>query len=354
MPGSAHVVPVNRPGRAKRYEVRYRRGGRGFKLEHGGSFPRADLARERERLIQGWLAQGLDPKVELAKLAAVPSRRSVAEIAADWLASRLDLADRSIRVYGENVKTIGATPLGRADAYTLTPRGVGDQVAAWVAAGLAPKTIRGYVSVVRQSLDFAEIEPNPARHRSVKLPSQREVELDPPSVEEYLWLLGKLAPKYRRLLLLIEQTALRISEAVELTPEDVLHGHSQIRVRPTATKGKRGTRRGRFVPIDPWALELVLEDLPFMVTGDGLRSAMLDACAAADRRKLTPHKFRHRRVSLWLAQGVTPRELSVRVGHSKTSMTLDVYSHVMPPVEATREAVEGLLRDGPVMGEVSA
>jgi len=208
------------------------------------------------------------------------------------------------------------------------------------------------VEPLRPRLDFGEIEPNPARHRSVKLPSQREVELDTPSVDEYLTLLRALPLKYRRVLVLIEQTGLRVSEAMAIEPSDILASHSRVRVRPTATKGVRGRRRGRFVPIEPWALELVMEQtLPFGFTSDAVRSAMDDACARAGLRTLSPHTFRHRRVSIWLSQGVSIREIAARVGHAKTSMTLDTYSHVMPPEEATREAVEGACRDGRVMDE---
>jgi NAD(P)-dependent dehydrogenase (short-subunit alcohol dehydrogenase family) len=42
-----------------------------------------------------------------------------------------------------------------------------------------------------------------------------------------------------------------------------------------------------------------------------------------------PHDLRHRRLSLWHAQAVTARELAARAGHSRASMSLDVYSHVL-------------------------
>lgn len=37
------------------------------------------------------------------------------------------------------------------------------------------------------------------------------------------------------------------------------------------------------------------------------------------------------------------RELAERMGHSKASMSLDVYTHVMPPDEATAEKMLALL-----------
>jgi integrase len=37
------------------------------------------------------------------------------------------------------------------------------------------------------------------------------------------------------------------------------------------------------------------------------------------------------------------RELAERMGHSKASMSLDVYTHVMPPDEADPESLSALL-----------
>ena len=37
------------------------------------------------------------------------------------------------------------------------------------------------------------------------------------------------------------------------------------------------------------------------------------------------------------------RERAARMGHTKASMSLDVYAHVMPPDEASPEALSALL-----------
>ncbi|TML72539.1 MAG: hypothetical protein E6G11_05230 [Actinobacteria bacterium] len=42
------------------------------------------------------------------------------------------------------------------------------------------------------------------------------------------------------------------------------------------------------------------------------------------------HDLRHRRGSPWHASGMPARELAERMGHSRASMSLDVYTHVMP------------------------
>jgi len=47
-------------------------------------------------------------------------------------------------------------------------------------------------------------------------------------------------------------------------------------------------------------------------------------------------------ISLWHFQGVPARELADRAGHSKPSMSLDVYSHVIVPDEVDPEALKAL------------
>ncbi len=45
------------------------------------------------------------------------------------------------------------------------------------------------------------------------------------------------------------------------------------------------------------------------------------------------HIFRHTHASLLLNEGVSPKELQHRLGHSKISMTLDIYSHLFEDTE---------------------
>ena len=45
------------------------------------------------------------------------------------------------------------------------------------------------------------------------------------------------------------------------------------------------------------------------------------------------HDARHSHASLMLAQGVHPKVVSERLGHNSVSLTLDVYSHVLPGIQ---------------------
>jgi integrase len=70
---------------------------------------------------------------------------------------------------------------------------------------------------------------------------------------------------------------------------------------------------------------------------------MLRACRTAKVPHYSPHSLRHRRISVWHQSGVVARELAERAGHARASMSLDVYSHVMPLDEVPPERFEGLI-----------
>ncbi len=61
-------------------------------------------------------------------------------------------------------------------------------------------------------------------------------------------------------------------------------------------------------------------------------------------RKVTPHILRHTYVSLLIASGVSIKEISRRVGHSKLSTTCNIYSHCVDIADRTAaQALDYLL-----------
>lgn len=53
----------------------------------------------------------------------------------------------------------------------------------------------------------------------------------------------------------------------------------------------------------------------------------LKTCKKANIRPITLHQFRHSHATLLLQQGIMINEVSRRLGHSKVSTTLDIYTH---------------------------
>ena len=59
---------------------------------------------------------------------------------------------------------------------------------------------------------------------------------------------------------------------------------------------------------------------------------MMRACKAAGIPHYHPHDLRHRYASVKVAEGVPVTAVAAQLGHSRTSLTLDTYSHVMTDV----------------------
>lgn len=140
---------------------------------------------------------------------------------------------------------------------------------------------------------------------------------------------------------------MRMGKVISLERDDVDAAGLRFRIRAVNRKGRRGTRKARFVPVPGWLMEIVATSLPLRgrlfpdITADGLRSAMSDVCGSMNLAHCTPHRLRHRRISLWHFHGVPARELADRAGHAP-SMSLDVYSHLIVPPDGGRpRSVDG-------------
>jgi integrase len=267
------------------------------------------------------------------------------------VASRLDVSEGRIAFLELALRTKIVPPFGHRVPREIRP----PEVQEWIAEldrTLAARSVQKYWQVLAQLLDFAEVDPNPARHKTVKLPYVDVEEANPPSVEHFLAMLGRLTKPRRLPAVFLEQTAARVAELRAWEWQDVDVAGSRIRSR--GAKGRRGTRRVIWREVPPWLMEHLLETVPpddrspgRKLFGDlkegAMRDAMMRACRAAGIPGYSPHDLRHRRGSLWHAGGMPARELAERMGHSKASMSLDVYTHVMAPDEAQSERILALI-----------
>jgi hypothetical protein len=106
-------------GGGRRYAVRFRRGGRYFPVEHGGTFGTLREARIRRDLIAGELAAGRDPREAIR--ASVPSALLPLEAWRErFLASRLDVDENTLKNYRTALKKAGRG--SGAATHTLSPR----------------------------------------------------------------------------------------------------------------------------------------------------------------------------------------------------------------------------------------
>lgn len=54
------------------------------------------------------------------------------------------------------------------------------------------------------------------------------------------------------------------------------------------------------------------------------------------------HTLRHACVSLWIEQGVTPKQVSVWAGHSSVAFTMDTYGHLWPAAQSERQVAAAI------------
>jgi integrase len=317
----------------KRFQVRYRLGGRAYPLVHAGSFETMKEARSRRDFVAGELAANRNPAEALRVLSTpVPTRRTFAECAAAFVSSRVDVSATTARNYGSHLKRI-LPFFGDRDPATIGAA----EVIAWVGENddLGPASLGRYMMTLRQILDFAEVEPNPARDERVKLPRLEDKVLVPPSGEQVETILAHVPESRRLTLRVLEQTGMRVGELAELEWQDVDVAGSRFRIR----RGKTASAR-RWVAVPSWLMVEIQESCPpddrvaerrvFPGQSEAaLRNLMARACRAAGIPLYSPHDLRHRYASVKVAEGVPVTELAAQLGHAKKSMTLDVYSHVL-------------------------
>ncbi len=330
---SCHIRPRTISAGERRFVVRFRRGGRGFKVEHAGSFRTMKEAKLRQTLVLEWLAAGKNPTHELELLKRPPVTGSFAVLADDWLRSRHGISESTRGTYAGYIGLMNAR-WPNQDPERLTPADVSGWIGALLAANVKASTVKGYVRTLAMVLDGLAV--NPARHRSVELPRQSRREPEPPDAADVVALLRVLSARYVPAVVFLEQTGARVSEAIGVARRDVDDG--RVRFRADESKGNVS----RWVDCPPWLLEL----LPLRgVERTALGNAMRRASDKAKVANIHPHLLRHRRATLWHQSGVPAVELAYRLGHSKPSMSLDVYSHVRTIGEIDADVLRALVED---------
>jgi len=314
-----------------RFQVRYRLGGRSYPLVHGGSFVTHREARLRRDVIAGELAAARNPANLLKAMVEQPTHRAFRMWAERYRLSRVDIAAETAKNLESHLKAILPT-FGDRDPATVTAADVQE----WIAGlALKPASIRRYLATLRAILDFADIDPNPARDRRVKLPREEHVPVDPPSASEVETVIQHSPRRWRLGLRTLAETGLRIGEAHQLEWQDVDVAGSRFRIRHGKTAAAR-----RWVAVPGDLMDEIVASTPpddraaerrvfFGFTPDVAKNVMARACKAAGIVHRHPHDLRHRYASLKIAEGVPVTQVAAQLGHSRKSLTLDTYSHVL-------------------------
>ncbi len=258
--------------------------------------------------------------------------------------------------------------LGKARLGDLRRSGVQAWVAGQVRAGLAPRTVKRHLEVLRACLSAAVVEGliavNPAS--KVQVPRAPKAEQRFLSLDEVRRLTEATPPAYRSMVAVGVACGLRIGELVALQVGDFDFLHKTLTVRRTALadSGRYGPVKsrageGRVVPVPPTLAAQLERDMAgrhpaapawptrsggFWSLGNWLRDIWRPAVGRAGLvPPPTPHAMRHTAVALWLKAGASMYEASRWAGHASTSTTDRIYGHLLAPDGRVSEELDRLL-----------
>lgn len=326
------LITTRRTKNGPRYVVRFRLGGRAYSVVHGGSFRTLKEARARRDLIAGELAAGRNPQLVLGAMCEQPVVRTFSQVAEAYRLSRVDIGDETRKNMSSHLKRL-LPAFGDCDPASITAADVQE----WIGASmdLKPGSLSRYLATLRLVLDHAGIEPNPARDVRVKLPRIETATVEPPTGTQVDVIVAHSPKRWTLPLRTLEQTGMRVGELADLEWRDVDRAESRFRIR----QGKTPTAR-RWVAVPEWLMAEIADTCPpddrvpqrrvFVgFTPDVAKNVMGRACKAAGIPHFHPHDLRHRYASVQIGNGVPVTTLAAQLGHSKKSLTLDVYSHVL-------------------------
>ena len=250
-----------------------------------------------------------------------------------------------------------------------------------LASGLSPASVHKLHVVLHKALKAAVSDGLIPRNvaAGLKLPKLSREEIDPLNREEARRLLeAAKGERLEALYMLALNTGMRLGELLALNWDDVDLEGEVLRVRRTLTRsgkvyttGEPKTRNSRrVIRLTGAAVEALRGHLPrqleemgrmgslyqpgglvfatevgTIVNPSNVRNRSLKPLLKkAGLRPVRFHDLRHTCATLLLLKNVNPKIVSELLGHASVSITLDVYSHLMPDMQekAARALEEAL------------
>ncbi len=298
------------------------------------------------------------------------SRLTVAEYLEQWLQdiAAPRVSNRTLEGYKGNLDRYIVPKLGKIPLEKLTPRHVQQMEAQLLKGGrrnggqLSPRTVLQVHRVLSKALNDAVKLGVVVRNvvDAVEPPRTTKYEAQILDWEEVLAFLERITdPLHQTLALLTIQTGLRRSEMLGLRWRDLDLSAGTLSVRRALIKLASGVTElkvpkndhGRVVDLPPEsvkALRIHRERSP-ETSGNGnfvfchsdgseldpdlVTQAFERIAKRCGLQGLRLHDLRHTHASLMLSQGIHPKIVSERLGHSSIGITIDLYSHVLPTVQ---------------------
>lgn len=314
-----------------------------------------------------------------------PSDMTVQQFIEMWLTSSVkgSVSDATHFTYEVNMRSHVYKTIGHHPIQKLTPvhiqkmlGGMVDQRVK-VAADETPPDSSGNTKMqilivlnkaMEKAVDLNVIAKNPCSR--VEAPKRVHKEMNPLNLEESQLVREtseKLLPKTHLFFMLAMFGGFRSSEIRALRIPDISFEASGVAINRTISVTKQGeiektvktAKARRFVNLPAWLMEeLKKRARERMKTEEGSRALLfvgtsggfiprnlllrrfhrlLELCGLMRRRV---HDLRHTHATLLLLSGIHPKVVQERLGHATIAITLDLYSHVLPTMQA--HAVEKL------------
>jgi integrase len=304
---------------------------------------------------------------------APPGRLTVAEYLQQWLDAyvRPNTAPKTLRRYEQLIRVHLAPALGSIQLTKLRPLHIQEAYTNVVRSGRSARTALHCHRVLREALQHAVkwqlLGRNPADAVDSPRPERHEIPAVTPEAVQKL-LAAAEQTSYGAMIHTAVATGLRLGELTGLRWQDIDLAGGVLSVRQTCQwlsregflyRQPKSYRSARPVALSPSTINRLRQhrraqleerlsvgpayldsDLVFADAVGGpchpstLRKAWLGITACAGMSGFRFHDLRHAHASLLLRQGVHPKIVSERLGHSTVGITLDVYSHVTPNLQA--------------------
>ncbi|MCH7578255.1 MAG: site-specific integrase [Chloroflexi bacterium] len=302
----------------------------------------------------------------------VPEREKLGDFLNRWLE---DTARRSIRVstyaiYEVSLRKHIIPAIGHLKLARLSADDLDGLYSRLLSGGLSPKTVRMIHAVLHRALSHAQrrgaIAVNPASVAAPPSAPRREFRTLAPD-EAALLLKAALSDRLYGVYLLALTCGLRQGEILGLRWADVDLNRAVLHVRqqvyrmagewvfsePKTAAGRRtvslsgsaveALRERRLAQNKERLRAETWEDLDLVFSNrrgnpidkaNLLRGSFWPLLERAGLPHMRFHDLRHSCASLLLAEGVHPKVVQEMLGHSSISVTLDIYSHVLPSMQA--------------------
>ena len=308
-----------------------------------------------------------------------PAKMTVAQYLERWLAdyAKVNVSPKTYEGYEEFIRVHLVPAFGAHPLPKLTPLHIQNYYSRALQTGrrdgkggLSARTVLHHHRVLREALQLAVrwqlLVRNPADAVEPPRPEKKEMQVLNADQIGHLLSVASRTRLYVPVLLAVA-TGMRRGEVLGLRWQDVDLKNGMLSIRQSLQQTKEGTsfkqpktqKSRRMVALPPSVVEelrrhqaaqtdqrqlmeggyqnhdLVVahpDGCPF--SPGGLTHAFADLIAGTGLPRVRLHDLRHSHATHLFREGVHPKIVSERLGHATVGITLDVYSHVLPGMQA--------------------